>query len=212
MNPALSSRASDAPARSATTSSAGDAAVVGAMRRWLERAVIGLNLCPFAKAVHVKGQVHYVVSHATDAEALRNALADELDALMATDPIERDTTMLMAPTLFRGEFGFLDFNDFLAEADALLADKGLEGTVQIASFHPQFQFGGTTADDITNCTNRAPYPTLHLLREASVERAVEAFPEAEAIFERNMRTLEDLGLAGWQALGVGPAEEEPPKP
>ncbi|MCW2603132.1 MAG: peptidase, partial [Pseudonocardiales bacterium] len=167
-----------------------------------ERAVIGLNLCPFAKAVHVKGQVHYGVSHAASAEGVREALADELDALMGTDPTQRDTTMLMLPELFAE---FLDFNDFLAEADNLLADKGLEGIVQIASFHPQFQFGGTAADDITNYTNRAPYPTLHLLREASVERAVEAFPEAEAIFEHNMQTLEKLGLAGWQALDVGPA-------
>ncbi|MDB5892969.1 MAG: peptidase, partial [Rhodoferax sp.] len=187
---------------SAPATSAGDAAVIDAMRRWLERAVIGLNLCPFAKAVHVKGQVHYAVSHAASAEGVREALADELDALMATDPAERDTAMLMLPALFAE---FLDFNDFLAEADNLLADKGLEGIVQIASFHPQFQFGGTAAADITPYTNRAPDPTLHLLREASVERAVEAFPEAEAIFEHNMQTLEKLGLAGWQALDVGPA-------
>ena len=179
-----------------------DSAVVDAMRRWLERAVIGLNLCPFAKAVHVKGQVHYAVSHAADAPALLAALADELDALTAADPAARDTTMLMAPAMFDE---FLDFNEFLAGADRLLADKGLEGVVQIASFHPHYQFGGTTADDITNCTNRAPYPTLHLLREASVERAVEVFPEAETIFERNMQTLENLGQAGWLALDVGPA-------
>ena len=186
-----------------------DADIVHAMQRWLERAVIGLNLCPFAKAVHVKGQIHYAVSHATDVEALREALGTELDGLLAEAAAVRDTTMLMAPDMLAD---FLDFNDFLAEADALLAERGLEGTVQIASFHPDFQFGGTAPDDITNYTNRAPYPTLHLLREDSVARAVQAFPEAEAIFERNMQTLEDLGHAGWQALGIGPVQSDPPSP
>ena len=186
-----------------------DADIVRAMQRWLERAVIGLNLCPFAKAVHVKGQIHYAVSHATDVEALREALGTELDGLLAEAAAVRDTTMLMAPDMLAD---FLDFNDFLAEADALLAERGLEGTVQIASFHPDFQFGGTAPDDITNYTNRAPYPTLHLLREDSVARAVQAFPEAEAIFERNMQTLEDLGHAGWQALGIGPVQGDPPSP
>ena len=185
-----------------TLNSPSDAALVLAMQTWLERAVIGLNLCPFAKAVHVKGQIHYAVCHATDAEALREALAAELDALMAEDALVRDTTLLIVPDMLAD---FLDFNDFLAEADDLLDERGLEGTVQIASFHPDYQFGGTKPDDITNYTNRAPYPTLHLLREASVERAVEAFPEAEAIFERNMDTLEALGHEGWQALGLGPA-------
>ncbi len=180
-----------------------DAAVVQAMRLWLERAVIGLNLCPFAKAVHVKGQVHYAVCRATEPAALREALVHELNELLAQDPSARDTTLLIAPDILAE---FLDFNDFLAEADDVLAELALEGVVQIASFHPQYQFGGTAPDDITNYTNRAPYPTLHLLREDSVERAVQAFPEAEAIFERNMQTLEDLGHAGWQALGLGLAQ------
>ena len=178
---------------------AADAAVVQAMRTWLERAVIGLNLCPFAKAVHVKGQIHYAVCHATEPEALREALVHELEALVASDAAVRDTTLLIAPGLFAD---FLDFNDFLAEADNVLAELDLDGVVQIASFHPRYQFGGTAPDDISNYTNRAPYPTLHLLREDSVERAVQAFPEAETIFERNMQTLETLGHAGWQALGL----------
>jgi hypothetical protein len=189
--------------------SSSDGDIVLAMQTWLERAVIGLNLCPFAKAVHVKGQIHYAVCHVTDAEALRKALAAELDALMAEDAAVRDTTLLIVPDMLAD---FLDFNDFLAEADDLLDELGLEGTVQIASFHPDYQFGGTAPGDITNYTNRAPYPTLHLLREDSVERAVEAFPEAEAIFERNMQTLETLGQAGWEALGVGPAPLESNKP
>ncbi len=176
------------------------ARVVQDMRTWLERAVIGLNLCPFAKSVHVKGQVHYVVSLTTEPHALREELVRELTALHAADPELRDTTLLMAPLCLQD---FLDFNDFLAEADAVLDELGLEGDLQIASFHPQFQFAGTAPDDITNYTNRAPYPTLHLLREASIDRAVQAFPEAEMIFEKNMQTLEELGHAGWAALKVG---------
>ena len=168
--------------------------------RWLERAVIGLNLCPFAKAVHVKGQIHYVVSSATEPDALLQDLERELKALVETAPEVRDTTLLVAPGFLPD---FLDFNGFLARTDKLLRKLKLQGEVQIASFHPQFQFAGTSADDVTNCTNRAPYPTLHLLREASIDRAVEVFPEAEDIFERNMHVLEDLGMKGWRALGVG---------
>jgi len=174
-------------------------AVIADTQRWLERAVIGLNLCPFAKSVHVKGQVHYVVSPATTAQDLRGDLRRELAALHATDPELRDTTLLIAPYCLRD---FLDFNDFLDEADTVLAELGLEGELQIASFHPQFQFAGTDAEDITNYTNRAPYPILHLLREASIDRAVEAFPEAETIYEKNMQTMRQLGHAGWSALAL----------
>lgn len=182
-----------------------DDAVIGAMQRWLERAVIGLNLCPFAKGVHVKGQIHYVVSGAPDPSLLREDLRRELAALHAADPELRDTTLLIAPHCLQD---FLDFNDFLGEADAVLTELDLQGVLQIASFHPQFQFAGTDPDDITNFTNRAPYPTLHLLREASIDRAVEAFPEAEDIYEKNMQTLAQLGHAGWQALNVGPRLQE----
>ena len=168
--------------------------------RWLERAVIGLNLCPFAKGVHGKGQIHYVVSSATEGAQLLQELGDELKALAEISPEERDTTLLIAPACFPD---FLDFNDFLELADQLLNALDLEGTLQIASFHPAFQFGGTTADDVTNCTNRAPYPTLHLLREDSIDRAVAAFPEAETIYERNMQVLEEMGAEGWRALDVG---------
>ena len=166
------------------------------MVRWLERAVIGLNLCPFAKGVHAKGQIHYAVSAATDAVALRRELTD-----LAAAPAEvRDTTLLMAPDCLQD---FLEFNDFLGVAEDVLEELDLDGTLQIASFHPQFQFAGTDAGDVTNCTNRAPYPTLHLLREDSIDRAVQAYPEAEAIYERNMEVLEQLGMPGWQALDVG---------
>jgi hypothetical protein len=170
-------------------------------RRWLERAVIGLNLCPFAKSVHVKGQVHFAISDATDAEALRQALVTELQDLVALAPEVRDTTLLVAPQAFPD---FLDFNDFLATADRALAELDLEGIIQIAPFHPRFVFAGTRDDDITNYTNRTPYPTLHLIRETSIDRAVQSFPEAEAIFEVNMATMEKLGPEGWAALDVGP--------
>lgn len=178
-----------------------DATVVQHMQSWLERAVIGLNLCPFAKAVHTKGLIHYAVSRATEPEALCEALILELNELLARDPSARETTILIAPAALAD---FLDFNDFLAQADHVLNELDLEGVVQIASFHPHYQFGGTAADDITNYTNRAPYPTLHLLREESVDRAVSAFPEAETIFERNIQTLQALGHAGWAALKLDP--------
>lgn len=169
-------------------------------RVWLERAVIGLNLCPFAKSVHVKGQVHYAISPAQTPQDLLEDLRRELQALVTLDAAVRDTTLLIAPDCLAD---FLDFNDFLGEAEQALVDLDLDGTLQIAPLHPLFQFGGTSPDDITNYTNRAPYPTLHLLREESIDRAVAAFPHAERIFEANMATMERLGLGGWDALGVG---------
>ena len=168
--------------------------------QWLERAVIGLNLCPFAKGVHVKGQIHYAVTLADHPADVLEVLRSELSALVAVPPEQRDTTLLIVPHCLKD---FLDFNDFQDAAEALLEEMGLDGTLQIASFHPQFQFAGTAEDDVTNCTNRSPYPTLHLLREESIDRAVEVFPNAETIFERNMEVLQDLGIAGWSALNVG---------
>jgi uncharacterized protein len=173
-------------------------------KRWLERAVIGLNLCPFAKAVHVKGLIRYAVSEATTPSELLNDLKIELNSLENNDvagvSIAYDTTLLIVPYCLQD---FLDFNDFLTKADKLLTKMKLEGTLQLANFHPHYQFAGTEPDDITNFTNRAPYPTLHLLRESSIDQAVEAFPEAEAIFEVNMKTMERLGVEGWNALDVG---------
>ena len=175
-----------------------DEEVLSKTRHWLEKAVIGLNLCPFAKAVYVKNQVRLVVSHARHADDLLEELDRELDLLVGTPAAELDTTLLIHPTLFDD---FLDFNDFLEVAEGVVAEHGLEGVVQLASFHPQFQFDGTEPDDISNYTNRAPFAILHLLREDSVERAVEAYPEADAIFEQNIATLQKLGHAGWNALG-----------
>ncbi|MRD47150.1 DUF1415 family protein [Caenimonas koreensis DSM 17982] len=165
----------------------------------MERAVIGLNLCPFAKAVHVKGLVHFAVSPATQASELLADLRAELDALVACEPDQRETTLLIAPHCLHD---FLDFNDFLDSAERMIRKRQLEGVIQLASFHPHYQFADTEADDITNFTNRSPYPTLHLLRESSIDKAVEAFPQADAIFEANMKTMRDLGPDGWRALGI----------
>lgn len=173
------------------------AAIVAATERWLERAVIGLNLCPFAKSVHVKKQIRYAVTSAQTADELLAELEHELQHLAETDPKQLDTTLLIHPQVM-GEF--LDYHFFLAEADALIRNLGFDGVFQIASLHPDYEFAGSAPDDIENYSNRSPYPTLHLLREESIDRAVAAFPEAESIFERNIETLQRLGHEGWRQL------------
>lgn len=173
--------------------------VVTATQDWLDKAVIGLNLCPFAKAVRVKNQIRFAVSDAIDTDALLHDLAQELEQLADTDPQQIDTTVLILPYALAD---FLDYNDFLGVADDLLEERELDGVLQIASFHPQYQFAGTAPDAIENYTNRSPYPILHLLREDSIERAVEAFPDAADIYEKNMARLRELGHAGWQALEI----------
>ena len=180
-----------------------DEQIIAATAAWLEKAVIGLNLCPFAKAVHVKKQVRYVVSSATTPEALLEQLMDELQSLSDTDPEQVDTTLLIHPFVLTD---FLDYNEFLEVADAAVEDMHLDGELQVASFHPDYQFADTDENDISNYTNRAPYPILHLLREDSIERAVEAFPEASEIFEKNIETMQKLGHEGWDKLDVGPAK------
>ena len=177
--------------------------ITASTQRWLERAVIGLNLCPFAKAVHVKQRIRYAITAAKTADELLAELESELLLLTQADPETIDTTLLIHPQVMSD---FLDFNFFLDEADALIRNLELDGVIQIASLHPQYQFADTEPDDITNNTNRAPYPTLHLLREESVDRAVAAFPNPEAIFETNMETMQKLGAEGWAALGVGSSE------
>ncbi|RZS57902.1 DUF1415 domain-containing protein [Sphaerotilus mobilis] len=175
--------------------------VLAATRRWLERAVIGLNLCPFAKAVHIKDQIRWVVSSATTPEALQAELALELHRLAESDPAQIETTLLIHPQVL-GDF--LDYNDFLEVVDATIEDLGYEGDLQVASFHPDYQFDGTEPDDVDNASNRSPYPTLHLLREASIEAAVDAFPDAADIYDRNIETLRRLGSDGWRKLLTDP--------
>lgn len=171
--------------------------VIEATRRWLEKAVIGLNLCPFAGQPWRQGRIRMQVSDATNLQELAQDLADELLALQDADPAYRETTLLIHPNVL-GDF--LDYNDFLDIADRLLEDLGLDGTLQVASFHPDYQFADSAPDDPANCTNRSPYPMLHLLREASIEKAAANHPAPEAIFERNIETLRDLGVEGWKKL------------
>lgn len=173
--------------------------VVQRTQAWVEKAVIGLNLCPFAKAVHVKNQIRYVVCEARTPEALLETLAAELETLAQASPEKIETTLIIHPWVL-GDF--YDYNDFLDVADAAVDELDLGGIIQVASFHPDYQFADSDPDDIDNYSNRSPYPTLHLLREASVDEAVEAFPEAEQIFERNIETLRKLGEDGWKKLGL----------
>jgi hypothetical protein len=171
--------------------------IVAATRHWLEVAVIGLNLCPFAKAVHVKQQIRYAVTQASSESELLAVLRDELSLLAKADSNEIDTTLLIHPQALTD---FIDYTAFLRKADRLLRSQGHEGTLQIASFHPAYEFAGSSPDDIENCSNRSPYPMLHLLREDSIERAVAVFPDAGEIYERNIETLRRLGHTGWQRL------------
>jgi hypothetical protein len=174
-------------------------AIVDAVRSWLEKAVIGLNLCPFAKSVHVKGQIRYVVSRAATVEELHDDLVRELEFLAAADAEQTDTTLLIHPFVLND---FFQYNDFLDIAEETVETLGLEGELQVASFHPDYQFADAAPDNISNFTNRSPFPILHLLREASIDRAVAAFPDASEIFERNIETLRRLGHAGWDRLGI----------
>ena len=166
-------------------------------RAWVQRAVVGLNLCPFAKAPMVKGQIRYVLCEAHDTQTLLDTLCVEMQALAAADPEQVETTLVVHPNVLAD---FIAFNAFLDLADAALGELGFDGVLQVASFHPQYQFAGTTAGDVSNATNQSPCPMLHLLREDSIDRAVAAFPEADAIFETNIATLEALGATGWAAL------------
>ncbi|EGY59958.1 MULTISPECIES: DUF1415 domain-containing protein [unclassified Neisseria] len=175
------------------------ATVTDHTRQWLEKAVIGLNLCPFAKAPHVKNLVRISVSQARHLDGFLEDLDRELQLLGDTPADELETTLLVHPTLFPN---FDTFNQMLDIADAAVVDNGLEGIVQIAPFHPDFQFEGTDSDDIGNYTNRSPYPTLHLIREDSIAKAAQAFPDASAIFERNIALLEKMGHEGWDKLDI----------
>lgn len=170
---------------------------VSETRDWVERVVIGLKLCPFAPVPALKGLIRYAVSEATTPEALIEDLLDELQRLATTSPEEIETSLLIHPQVLQD---FQDYNDFLGVADEALRILDLEGEIQIASFHPQYQFADTKADDLGNATNRSPYPMLHLLREESIARAVDAFGDTDTISATNIATLEKLGRTGLEAL------------
>lgn len=172
--------------------------------RWLERAVIGLNLCPFARSPHAKARIRYVVSQAIEESELKDQLAQELLLLQSCDTEQTETTLLICPDVLND---FLDFNDFLSRADLMVRKTKLEGVIQIASFHPGYRFADVSEDDVSNCTNRSPYPILHLLREQSVQWAIQAVPNPDAIYQANIETLRQLGWKGWLALNVGPSAD-----
>jgi hypothetical protein len=178
--------------------------VVAATRTWLEKAVIGLDLCPFAKPVHLSNRIRYFVSGARAQARLLDDLMAELHALDAADPAQCETTLLIHPHVLTD---FADYNDFLAQADDAVAELGLEGVIQVASFHPRYQFEDAGPDDIENYTNRSPYPMLHLLRESSVERAVTTHPDTTGIYRKNIDTLRRLGHEGWRRLWLAEAKK-----
>jgi uncharacterized protein len=182
--------------------------VVASTRAWIERAVIGLSLCPFAKAAYDKDQIRFAVSDAQVPGALRDDFAQELRTLAQAVPEAVDTTLLIHPSVL---IEFDDYNAFLDLADATVKALGLAGVLQVASFHPRYQFAGTTPDDVTNNTNRSPYPMLHLLREASMDLAVAALPDARVIYQRNIETMRRLGVAGWAALECAAARNRLPE-
>ena len=162
--------------------------LINTVRQWVEQLVIGYNLCPFAKRELVRERVRFVVSRAQDEEQLLVDLENELTLLGADEGIE--TTLLITPQVLQD---FFDFNQFLGRADQRVAQLKLKGVFQLASFHPDYQFGGTEPDDAENYTNKSPYPVLHLLREASLDRAIENYPDAESIPEHNIEQLELMG-------------------
>lgn len=177
---------------------------VALTRAWVDRVVIGLNLCPFAKAPQVKGRIRYVCSEATTPQALLHALSAELLHLADTPIDVVETTLLIHPFVLTD---FAQYNAFLDRAESAVDALDLSGVLQIASFHPQYRFAGTRPADVTNATNRSPFPMLHLIREQSIDRAVAAFPEAEAIYLANMATMRRLGRQGIAALLAQCAQE-----
>ena len=170
-------------------------AVISSVRYWVETLVVGLNLCPFAQRELVANRVNFRVSEATDELQLLADLEDELNRLVADDAIE--TSLLIHPQVLTD---FYDYNQFLDAVDHLLLEMGLEGVFQVASFHPNYQFADTAAEDVENYTNRSPFPVLHLLRERSVERAIAHYPDAEKVPAKNIELLRNLGVEQILAL------------
>jgi hypothetical protein len=182
--------------------------VIANTRDWLEKAVIGLNLCPFAKPVYRSARIRFIASDATDPEGLLATLIDEIQLLVSADPDQIETTLVIHPRVLTD---FFEYNDFLGVADGALEELDLSSTLQIASFHPRYQFAGSGIDQIENYTNRSPYPMLHLLRQASIDQAVAAFPDPATIYEKNIATLRLLGHEGWKRLGIASPKTDTPQ-
>lgn len=167
-----------------------DEQIIADVEQWLDEVVIGLDLCPFAARPRREKRVRIAVSHATDDEALLNDLQAELERLSDTPAAELETTLLAIPNMLED---FADYNDFLDAVDLWVEQFGWEGDLQVASFHPQYQFADTEPDDPGNLTNRSPWPLLHIIREESLEKAIEHYPDVDAIPERNIARMEALG-------------------
>jgi len=172
------------------------------VQRWVERVVVAHNLCPFARRELESGAVRFCVTDTEDEAQLLLVLADELERLNREPAIA--TTLLIHPRVLQD---FLDFNQFLGACDELLIQASLDGVYQIASFHPDYQFAGTQAEDAENYSNRAPYPMLHILREDSVARAAAGHPDVEGIPDRNIALLNQLGREHLQEVWQGCFEE-----
>jgi uncharacterized protein len=171
--------------------------VIASTRQWVEKAVIGLKLCPFAATPYATNRVRFCVSEARTQALLRQDLQRELLGLEKADPLECETTLLIHPWVLQD---FFDYNEFLGECEDVLVECALADELQIASFHPQYQFAGIDADDLGNYTNRSPYPMLHVLRESSVTRAVDGFAGVHQIGSNNIETLRQLGHERWKQL------------
>ena len=167
-----------------------DEQIIADVEQWLDEVVIGLDLCPFAARPRREKRVRIAVSHATEDEALLNDLQAELERLSDTPAAELETTLLAIPNMLED---FADYNDFLDAVDLWVEQFGWEGDLQVASFHPQYQFADTEADDPGNLTNRSPWPLLHIIREESLEKAIEHYPDVDAIPERNIARMKALG-------------------
>ncbi|GAA5317475.1 MAG: DUF1415 domain-containing protein [Candidatus Pelagadaptatus aseana] len=170
-------------------------AIADVVRHWVETLVVDLNLCPFAKRELVKGRIRFTVTEVDSQGLLLDVLRQEFELLQSHPEIE--TTLLIHPQVLRD---FFDYNDFLESAETLLQQLQLEGIYQIAGFHPDYQFAGTTAADVENYTNRTPYPLLHLIREDSLERAIANYPDPDNIPSRNIQLMQELGEAKIKAM------------
>lgn len=171
--------------------------IISQVQSWLAEVVIGLNLCPFAARPTKAGQVRFVVSEARDEESLLQDLQSELERLETTAPSTLETTLLIIPHMLRD---FMDYNLYLNWVDQLIARRGWEGEFQVASFHPDYQFEGTDAEDAENLTNRSPYPILHLLREQSLENMLARYPDSDQIPENNIQRMTRLSEIEKQKL------------
>lgn len=160
-----------------------------ACQNWLEQVVIGLNLCPFASKPYLDNQVRIVVSECVDETCLLEQLQTELELLADHSPKEIETSLIVLPHMLDN---FYDYNDFLDSAEGLLENQGWSGHFQLASFHPHYQFAGSQPDDCENLTNRAPYPILHLIREASIQKALKHYPNPHTIPQHNIDTVCEL--------------------